>query len=93
MAKARMVTGSALRQPPTGSALAAISFRGERLVNARSASNCSPAVVAASAVTINLRRKNRSRRKNHGSTASRIGSATTAIASSTASQLAVVSRS
>ena len=59
----------------------AVSLRGGRFVSARNASSCSPAGVAASAVTVHLRRKNRSRRKSHGTSARRIGGATTATAS------------
>ena len=46
-ASARMVTGSSRRHPPTGSGLTAASLPGDRFVNARNASSCSPAGVAA----------------------------------------------
>ena len=72
-ARARMVIGSSRRQPPTGSTLTAASRRGGRFVSARRASSCWPAGVAASAVTVHLRRKNRSRRNSQGTTARRIG--------------------
>ncbi|SKU25455.1 Uncharacterised protein [Mycobacteroides abscessus subsp. abscessus] len=68
------------------------SFLSGRLASARRASSCSPAGVAASCTAISLRRKNLMRRKIHGPAKARMGGAATAIARTTASQLAVVSR-
>ena len=58
--------GSSRRHAPTGSMLTAANLRSGRLASARSASNCSPAGVEASAITVHLRRKNRTRRNSQG---------------------------
>ena len=91
-AKPWIACGSPARHAPTGSGVTAVSRVSGRLANARNASSCAPAGVAASAPTVNLRRTNRIRSTSQGTTTPSVGGAATANASTMASQLAVVSR-
>jgi len=87
-----MACGSPARHAPTGSGVTAVSRASGRLANARNASSCAPAGVAANAPTVNLRRRNRIRSTSQGTTTPSVGGAATANANTMASQLAVVSR-